>query len=265
MLLCDQRQRGEGMTAKRENYSESERVSLVTQVNSICPRCGINLFYKKGKRTFNRYELAHIYPLNPKQDELDLLRHEKRLHEDVNHPDNLIPLCGNCHGVFDKPRTIEEYRELFDIKQELIRNEQQASLRMSYDLEIDVSLIVLRLSESEPMDFQGELSYDPKSLVQKLQGDVSPPLRQKIRHNVGDYYHVVRSGLLSLEEENPGVSDLILAQVRSFYLKQKALGFQQERIFANVVKWMAERTKPKTIEAAEILASFFVQNCEVFE
>lgn len=253
------------MAAKREGYSESERVSLVAQVNSICPRCGISLFYKKGKRTFNRYELAHIYPLNPKPEELELLKHEERLHEDVNHPDNLIPLCGNCHGVFDKPRTVEEYRELCQLKRELLRNEQQASLRISYDLEVDVSRIVQRLYDSDPTVDEGELSYDPKSLDQKLKEDVSPPLRQKIRHNVSDYYQVVKSGLLRLEEENPGVSDAILAQVRAFYLKQKLLELQQEKIFANVVGWMAARTKPKTIEAAEILASFFVQNCEVFE
>jgi hypothetical protein len=253
------------MAAKRDGYSESERVSLLAQVSKVCPRCGIALFYKKGNKTFGGYELAHIYPLNPKPHEVALLQDEKRLHEDVNHPDNILPLCGNCHGIFDKPRTVAEYRELYQLKRELIRNEQQASLRISYSLEVEVAALVERLSVAEPSSTGAGLSYDPKSLAQKLQDDVSPPLRQKIRHNVADYYGVVRGGLLSLEEDNPGVSDLVLSQVRTFYLKQKTLGLSQEKVFSNIVDWMAARTQAKTIEAAEILASFFVQNCEVFE
>ncbi len=253
------------MAAKREGYNEAENVALLAQVGSICPLCGINLFYKKGSRTFKGYELAHIYPLNPRLEEINLLQNETRLHCDVNDPDNILPLCSNCHGKFDKPRTVEEYRQLYQLKRELIRNEQQASIRISYELEIDVTLIVQRLYESGLTADEGILSYDPKSLSQKLNSDISQPLRQKIKHNVADYYQTVRSGLLRLEEDNPGVSDTILAQVRAFYMKQKMLMFTQEEIFANIVSWIEVRAKPRTIEAAEILASFFVQNCEVFE
>ena len=61
----------------------------------------------------------HIYPLNPTIEETQLLKHEARLSTDVNDEDNVIPLCEICHGKFDKPRTVEEYRSLFKLKQEL--------------------------------------------------------------------------------------------------------------------------------------------------
>jgi hypothetical protein len=253
------------MAGKRENYSEAENIALVVQVGSVCPRCGIGLFYKKGKRTFKRYQLAHIYPLSPKAEEIELLRDEERLHEDVNHPDNLIPLCGNCHGEFDKPRTAEEYRALCQLKRSLIRAEQQASLRVSYALETQVAEIVRKLATSDPCEIEGDLSYNPVSLSQKLGGEISPPLRQKIHHNVADYYQLVRREFRNLEGQVPDISSVILSQVRSFYLKQRSLGFGKEIIFSHVVDWISTKTKPQTIESAEILASFFVQNCEVFE
>jgi hypothetical protein len=253
------------MATKRSKYSEADQVALMTQVEGVCPRCGVALFYKKGGKTHKLYELAHIYPLNPTPEEEAILTGEKRLHEDVNHPDNIIPLCGNCHTKFDKPRAVDEYRELYKIKEALIANQKQASIRTSYQLELDITHVIQALYDVDPTSNQAELSYDPKSLSEKLKDSLPTPLKQKIRHNVSDYYQTVRNRLLDLEKENPGVSDLILAQVKSFYLKQKTLSLEQEKIFSNVVAWLEVKTKPKTVEAAEILASFFVQNCEVFE
>ena len=92
------------MTDKRRTYSTPEQISLTTQVGGLCPLCGVSLFYEKKGKPQKAYEIAHIYPLNPKTEETNLLKNEKRLHSDINHLDNLIPLCLSCHGKFDKPR-----------------------------------------------------------------------------------------------------------------------------------------------------------------
>jgi hypothetical protein len=52
--------------------------------------------------------------------------------------------------------------------------------------------------------------------------------------------------------------------VKAFYVQQKAMELSQHVIFTNVVNWLVAKTKPKTVEAAEIVASYFVQSCEVF-
>lgn len=101
------------MNNKRKKYSPAEELCLTTQVDGKCPLCGSALFYVKKSNSYKAYELAHIYPLSPTPEEIEELKNEPLLHSDVNHPDNIIPLCLACHGRFDKPRTAKEYREFF--------------------------------------------------------------------------------------------------------------------------------------------------------
>jgi hypothetical protein len=60
-------------------------------------------------------------------------------------------------------------------------------------------------------------------------------------------------------------SQVISLQIKVYYLKQKQMEFDQQAIFDNIVKWICMKTNPRSSDAAEILASFFVQNCEIFE
>ena len=107
---------GFSMSNPRKKYSDAQNVALLSQVNGVCPLCAEILFYKKGGKSYKNYEIAHIYPLNPTPTEKTLLEHEERLSNDVNDENNVIPLCEICHGKFDKPRTVEEYRMLLGIK-----------------------------------------------------------------------------------------------------------------------------------------------------
>ena len=116
------------MSNIRDKYTESQKISLVSQVNRVCPLCQEPLFYQKNKRTYKNYDLAHIYPLNPTLFEQKILENEPRLSDDVNDEDNLIPLCKICHGKFDTPRTVEEYQKLFAIKKSLIERSTQENI-----------------------------------------------------------------------------------------------------------------------------------------
>ena len=68
-----------------------------------------------------------------------------------------------------------------------------------------------------------------------------------------------------MEQEYPTKSQLIYSQVRTFYLKQKSLGLPKQEIYQNVVMWFQNATKTDMIEAPEVIAAFFVQNCEVLD
>jgi hypothetical protein len=74
----------------------------------------------------------------------------------------------------------------------------------------------------------------------------------------------ITTKLSELDNAEGDLSEMISLQVKAYYLKQKRMGLQQQAIFDNIVLWIHMKTKPKTNDAAEILASFFVQNCEVF-
>jgi hypothetical protein len=249
----------------RKKYSFADELALTTQVAGKCPLCGAALFYKKGSKKYKAFELAHIYPLNPSPAEVEELKHEEQLHADVNHPDNLIPLCLSCHGKFDKPRTATEYREFLAIKKAAIRQAQQQEIQASYQLEDDIGRVIHAL-HTDPVPAQPvDLQYSAKSVAEKLEAAMPLPTQQKIKHNVADYYPYIRTKFLEMERDNPTASELIFSQVKSYYLKQKSLALPQQEIFANIVAWFYARTKPQSIEAAEIVTSFFIQNCEVFE
>lgn len=252
------------MANARPTFSTSQNTALVVQVGRICPLCATPLFYKKNGKSQKKYELAHIYPLNPKPDELILLKNEERLSTDVNHDHNLIPLCVTCHTKFDKPRTIADYRELVKIKKNLIKKDEQQSLWEQYPIEADIRRVIDALYSDDPIP-DVDLSLDPKKLDTKLNGAITNVTKRKIKNNVATYYKYVKDKLADVDAGNPGAANLIATEVKLFYFKQKTLCTSQQEIFTNVVEWISIKTNPQTSDAAEIVASFFIQNCEVFE
>jgi hypothetical protein len=253
------------MANARRQYSRVEELELTAQVESHCPLCDAALFYKKKGRSQKAFELAHIYPLNPTAAELHELVGASPPPADVNDPDNIIPLCTACHTKFDKPRTREEYEQLVTLKQRLVQRAAQRTLNAQYPLEKQISDVVARLHEIA-VDTDGvELQFDPKGLDEKFDATLQRPVRRKIKNAVSDYYEHVRGAFRQMEKDDPASSALIFSQVRTYYLKQKALGHPQTSTFGNVVEWIRKTSNAETLEAAEIVASFFVQNCEVFE
>ncbi|MGX5652609.1 ABC-three component system protein [Hydrogenophaga borbori] len=254
------------MTNSRRTYNEAETVALLSQVGNRCPLCDGGLFYKKKQRHYKSYELAHIYPLNPRRDEVTELANSPRLSSDVNDPDNIVPLCLNCHGQFDKPRTAGEYLRLYQVKIEALRDERQRALASQYPLEEQISSVVAHLhSAALEHDTDVVLALNPKAADDKLDATMPPPTKRKVRNAVEDYFRHIQTAFLELERADPGCAEQIFVQVKSFYVMQKRQGLTQAQVFANLVDWIRIRAKAQSLESAEAVASFFIQNCEVFE
>jgi hypothetical protein len=228
--------------------------------------CGTALFYKKNGRTYRYYQLAHIYPLNPTPAEAEELKDVELLSVNRNDLENQIPLCTGCHTRFDKPRTRAEYEELFRVKRSLIERARQRTLMREYPIEEGIHQIVLALGNvSFEESAEEDLTLDPQTVDAKCKTAMPELIIRKIKRNVTDYYPHVKREFRILEEEYPTKSQLIYSQVRTFYLKQKSLGLPKQEIYQNVVTWFRTVTKTDMIEAPEVIAAFFVQNCEVFD
>jgi hypothetical protein len=252
------------MANPRPKFSESTNIALVTQVMRVCPLCDKSLFYTKNGKSHKYYEIAHIYPLNPKPDEIILLATEEKLSSDMNHEANLMALCVGCHTKFDKPRTVDEYRALVGIKKELIKLAQQNLLMTQYEIEEDLKSVIESLYSEDLLPLS-DIDFHIKTVDQKLNESINNLTRRKIKNYVAEYYLFVKQRFVEMDANNPDSANLIASQVKTFYLKQKKTCSSQQEIFKNIVAWINSKTKPKTAEAGEILASFFVQNCEVFE
>lgn len=246
----------------RKHPTANENIELVAQVDNICPLCSRRLLDEKNGQRFKRFEVAHIYPLNPTRAEEALLAGEEKLSNDPNGLANLIPLCRSCHGIFDKPRTVEGYRKLVDFKKQALKREQERGLWHTYHLEEEVSQILQRISTSDPEE-EIPLNRAAKSADDKTRG---APLvtRYRIKQDVLYYFQAIRSQFQILETLHPSSAELIAQQVRAFYLAQKRDCDDKSELYNRVARWIRRRSEASE-EAASILASFFVQNCEVLE
>jgi hypothetical protein len=253
------------MANPRIKLSQAQEVALIAQVESQCPLCNSALFYSKGSKTFKSYEIAHIYPLNPLQNEAELLKNEGRLHPDINHENNLIPLCPTCHGKFDKPRTVAEYNELVDLKRKLTKRAAQKALWQTYPIEQQIGQVIQSLLLEDISDYVPSSSFEVIEMDKKLSGPMPAITKNAIKSNVVMYFGFIRQKFADLDALHPQSADLIAAQIKTYYLKQKSLSFSKQEIFQNIVNWINSKARGDDTLPAEIVVSFFVQNCEVFE
>lgn len=252
---------------KRKDYTPAQNIALTCQVSGVCPLCTEPLFHTKKGKSYKAYEIAHIYPLNPSPEEIELLKDEEKLSDDVNDEKNVIPLCESCHGKLDKFRTAEEYRLLVQLKKGLLERSYQELLWKQFGIESELISIIESLYELDitEIDNSVDISYDPKTINDKTNQSISRPTVRKIRNNVTDYYSFIKSQIAILDKSNAEFSNLVSLQIKTFYTKQKQQQISQQAVFDNIVKWIQMKTKPQSKDGAEIITSFFIQNCEVFE
>ncbi|MDK2800061.1 MAG: hypothetical protein PWQ70_1680 [Clostridiales bacterium] len=169
----------------RKTYSANEQLLLYTQVEGICPICTKPLHYEKSGQIHKKYEIAHIYPLNPNPKEVELLKNEKRLSSDVNSLDNVIPLCPDCHEKFDKPRTIEEYRMLYKIKESLIQKSKIMNTYSYFNIEDEIRVVLQKLNlDSGEL---AKLEYTALKVEQKSDNTLLMLLKKQIINDVTEY------------------------------------------------------------------------------
>lgn len=255
------------MDTNREVFTENDKLILYSEVEGMCPLCPNSLMYEKNSQNRKNFEIAHIYPLNPKKEELELLNREEKLSSNPNNLNNLICLCVSCHTKFDKPRTLDEYKELVAIKKALLRQTKDKALWNNTKIEKDIEEII-RILATEEIDLSKEdiLKYDPKEIDRKVNDTITPLTKRKIHRNVQDYFQIVKSKFIELDKITPLTTETISSQVKTHFLLlcKEHKKINQKVIFDALVSWVSKRTKQDNDDASEILISYFIQNCEVF-
>ncbi|MEG0892412.1 MAG: HNH endonuclease [Oscillospiraceae bacterium] len=253
------------MANSRRPITAAESELLFGQVGGICPICSTPLTYIKNGKPQKKYQIAHIYPLNPSTAESSLLSSEKRLSEDVNSLDNLIPLCPNCHTRFDKPRTVDEYRTLFAVKSLFIQEQSIKTLYGNYSIEDEIREIIKSLTTQNLGESASQLEYTALHVDDKLASGFDQILRKHIKDDVTQYYNYIKAQFYHIEEITPGKFDLVAGQIKTFYLNAKIKSGDQVVIFNKIAEWIQTRVGNCSLDACKVIVAFFIQNCEVFE
>ena len=246
----------------RKNYNEIEKNILFQQVHGLCPLCQKPLYYEKNGKIEKLYELAHIYPLNPSPEVERLLEDEPKLFiNSCNELDNIIPLCANCHTMQDKPMTIESYRILYKIKLHLVENEKVINMYASYPMEEELVEIVEKMC-SYDVNYDGKLEYNLMNIDTKIPDE--RVLNNKVKFDVSQYYLLLKKLFADNNKSKPNSFELIANQVKSFYLSISGVCKNKNDIYNHIATWMQGKFNGGSLEAYEIIVSFFIQDCEVF-
>nr|WP_312216819.1 ABC-three component system protein [Clostridioides sp.] len=251
-------------TKARKSIPENIKIILHTEVDGLCPMCNKPLMDISNTK-LKKFEIAHIYPLNPRAEEEELLKGIVRLSEDPDDMKNLIALCKDCHNCFDNPRTIEGYNEMLKLKLNLLQKDQNRIFIFNNPIEKDIVKVLKMLVEQEFEDGSGnDLEYDAKRVDSILDSTIKPLTKRKIKENVEMYYSVIREEFKRLDFHKKNSFEIIASQVKTSYLKLSQKTNNQEEIYNNLVKWMYKITNEYSYDASKIIVCFFIQNCEVF-
>ena len=249
----------------RTAITDNVDLQHIQEVGGYCPLCGKMLIVKKNKRISKNYQIAHIYPNSPNEHQRQELAGLERLGISCEDFENKIALCRDCHALFDDHTTKEEYLKIISIKKQLLQeNTTQASISTE-DIETELLLIMEKLSEAGDEEISKQaLNYKGIKIVDKLE-DNYVLLRRKIEFNVCTYFGLIKENMKNLSDENRFNFDLVASEVKTAYLKASAGASDKGIIFNSLVKWMKSKIPQASDEGCEIMVSFFVQNCEVYD
>lgn len=246
----------------RKKVTKAEEEALLDEVHSICPLCGITLFNKKNGKTIQLWEIAHIYPHSPTQAQLEVLGDVPKV-ENVESVENLIPLCRACHKTYDIDTTQDEYLKLYKMKRELSHRQRLKSVLAGVNIEKDIVNVIEKMSEMDGAQHI-DLRLSPVRVKNKIVNNRL--LLNKILANVTQYHAMIRACFQEMDAKKTNTSCIIGSSISIAYLKttQEELGVDQEFIFDSLVEWLCSKTRENR-SACEIIISYFVQNCEVFD
>lgn len=245
----------------RKSISPNEDKSLIAEVSGFCPICGDDLFFNKNGRKYKNYEIAHIYPCNATKTEKDILKDCELLSDDAENENNKLAICIKCHNKIDCERTVEEYNHLLSVKKSLVKKKGVKQMFNDISLQEDilsiVNNIITILPSAKKVKLNSQAVVVDKKITDKL-------LCQKIRHYVADYYKFIDNFIKSFNLNN-STYELILLNFRTAYLNISVKESDQQTIFNNMVDWLIQNCNNPSRTANEIVISYFIQHCEVFD
>lgn len=247
---------------KRKDPSKSEIQLYLREVNFICPLCGDDLRNSKQKKNNALYEIAHIYPNRPTQEQYKALSNLKRLGENSESFENKIALCLKCHKTQDYHTSKDEYLKLVNIKEKLLKRIETYNATLNLALEDNIAIVVDKISKLKEEDFI-QLNYNPVSLKNKFSNN-EKLLKTKVSMYVTEYYPYILDLFKNLEGKNGFHLDVLSGQIKTCFIKMEYENNNKQEIFNQMVNWVNNKTLDISKEACEVVISFFIQNCEVF-
>src|SRR5690625_1269525 len=225
-------------------YKYGER--LLIEARGVCPnKCGKPLYISNNGKTTPSYEVAIIDAGNSRGDY-----------------ENLIALCPECFSMHTLSPSEDYIEELLDIKNMLMDRELGEKSLSVLSIEKGIENILQNLGS---VDYRllPKLNYDAVKVEDKIYKNDFLLIRKNIE-NVTSYFLFIDEKLKGLAKENRVHYEQLSMQVRMAYIEASKSLVGQAEIYESLVDWLYKKTKQRK-ESCEIMISYFVQKCEVFD
>lgn len=248
----------------RKNPTESQLKILLEEVGGSCPMpgCGKSLVNEIDGKVYNQYEIAHVFPNKP--DDFQKL-HLKDVEVDGENSEalaNKIALCRDCHKIYDNNTTEVSYLQMLERKRKLavgLKAKKEISKVVIED-DIVKTIEVLTTMKKEDLEQSGTLEYKSLAVAQKVEDFM---LCLDIENKVTQYFNFVRDCFKRFDASGDRF-ELICHSVRHLYLHLKANNLTQYEMYETITNWFVSKTQ-RSRTVCEIMTSFFVQNCDIYD
>lgn len=247
----------------RKDPGPEEIRLFLREVGYHCPLCGKELQSRaQSKPKHKQFQIAHIYPNRPTIQQYAVLHGLERLGKTSEDFENKIALCLPCHSRQDYQTTVDEYEKLLSIKKKCLeRNALHDAVDELYLESVlrDVVNQICKIPTSELV----ALNLNPVRVAEKFT-DGDAPILSKIMGYVTQYYTYVRDLFRERDGKDMFSFNALCQEIKTAFIKMDALSEDKEEIFNQLSALIKRKTASSSQTACEIVAAFFVQNCEVF-
>lgn len=222
-------------------------VHLLAETNQHCPMTGClkPLYIEEDGRSAFDYKIVQINPKLPQKV-----------------ADNLIAMCPTCASRFMFARTKERVSELEDIKLNISSVLEAVDTLQDDKLVSGVKRVVGKIGDI-PIEHIVDLNYTPTEVIKKMDKS-DAGLYIKIHQYVSKYYLDVMNFCKEMEQEGSLNYEKFCYQIKFKYQELRDMGLTQSQIFEVLTKWIVDATNEEKT-SCEVVVSYFVQKCEVFE
>lgn len=246
----------------RKKPTDTQLRLYLREVDYHCPLCGKELQSRKQRKNNKLFEIAHIYPNSPTNEQYANLLGCERLGDDSECYENKIALCKDCHDTQDYHTSLNDYIKLLEIKKKCLRATALHDATQTLGLETEIEQVVQQICDIRIENYS-ELNYTAINITNKFTSS-ELLIRTKISTYVFNYFTYIRDLFTQMDGRNGFMFGILCSQIHCAFQKMNETGATKSEIFDSLVNWVNNKTHSISKEACEAVISFFVQNCEVF-
>ena len=172
-------------------------------------------------------------------------------------------MCPQCYATYLLDDSKKLSKELKEIKNILSTHKQSVHLLDDLPLEKGIVGVIKKVKKLGEKELVGA-SLDPKEIKQKLSPTQDMALYIAVNGYVTTYYPRIREIMMNLDKRGEIDYDEIQDQIHAFYKRLKKANKSRLEIF-NEIAGKIHRVTLQDDIYCQIVVSYFVQSCEVFD